>query len=183
MKTYSKRNWKKCGRFRTISDHFFANHVNIFHKTEVQTVVLRGLTGLDSDWFHSYGLRCNLKLRASLVNSQKIATDKWKIYDHIWPFFANCMLIFHKIEIQMVILRCLTSLNLNWYKSYDTKCKKTKNANVIFCRKLQKNGNENICVLCHICWTNKNSDPLSISKWSSEPQFCERQSYSWQKNG
>ena len=155
VKSYSKRNWKKCCRFRTISDNFFfANYVNTFHKTEVQTVILRGLTGLDSDWFNSYGLRCNLKLRASSVNSQKIATDKWKIYEHIWPFLANYMLIFHKIEIQTVILTYLSSLNLNWYKSYDTKRKNTKNANVCFCTKLQKNGNENICVLCHNCWTN-----------------------------
>ena len=25
-------------------------------------------------------------------------------------------------EVQTVILKCLTSLNLNWFKSYDTKC-------------------------------------------------------------
>ena len=136
VKSYSKRNWKKCCRFRTISDNFFfANYVNTFHKTEVQTVILRGLTGLDSDRFKSYDLRCNLKLRASSVNSQKIATDNWKIYDHIWPFFANYMFIFHKLEVQMVILRCWTSLNLN-YKSYDTKRKNTNNANVCFCTKL-----------------------------------------------
>ena len=135
-------------------------------------VILRGLTGLDSNWFNSYGLRCNLKLRASSVNSQKIATDKWKIYDHIWPFFANYMFIFHKIEIQTVILRCLTSLNLNWYKSYDTKRKNTKNPNVCFCTKFQKftfsvvvilyeNTQmffQHFCVLCHNFCTNENLD-------------------------
>ena len=130
--------------------------MNTFHKTEVQTVILRGLTGLDSDRFNSYDLRCNLKLRASSVNSQKIATDKWKIYDHIWPFFSNYMFIFHKIEIQTVILRCLTSLNLNWYKSYDTKRKNSKNANLCFWTKLQKNGNGNISFLCHNLWINQN---------------------------
>ena len=51
---------------------------------------------------------------------QKIATDKWPCTDHNLPFFANYILIFHKTEIQAVILRCLTSLNLNWFKSYDT---------------------------------------------------------------
>jgi hypothetical protein len=40
------------------------------------------------------------------------------------------MFIFHKTEIKTIILRCLTSLNLNWYKSYDTNCKNAKNANV-----------------------------------------------------
>jgi len=28
------------------------------------------------------------------------------------------MIIFHETEVQMVILRCLVSLNLNWIKSY-----------------------------------------------------------------
>ena len=66
------------------------------------------------------------------------------------------MVIFHKTEIHTFILRCLTSLNLNWYKSYDTKRKNSKNANLCFWTKLQKNGNGNISVLSHNFWTNKN---------------------------
>ena len=42
-------------RFRTISCRFFANCMNIFHKTEVQTVILRCWTGLKPNWFKSYG--------------------------------------------------------------------------------------------------------------------------------
>ena len=38
------------------------------------------------------------------------------IYGH---FFANCIEIFHKTEIQMVILRYLVSLNLICIKNYD----------------------------------------------------------------
>jgi hypothetical protein len=34
-------------------------------------------------------------------------------------FLANYMKIFHKKEVQMVILRCLVCLNLNWIKSYN----------------------------------------------------------------
>ena len=64
-------------------------------------------------------------------------------------FFTNCMFIFYKTEVQTVILRCLKSLNLNWYDSYDTKRKSAKNANQCFCTKLQKNENGNICILCH----------------------------------
>ena len=41
------------------------------------------------------------------------------IYDHFWPFFGNYINIFHKTEIQTVILRCLVSQNLNWIKSYN----------------------------------------------------------------
>ena len=37
---------------------------------------------------------------------------------------------------------------------------------------LYKNGN--ICILCHNLWTNQILDLLSIPKWLSEPQFCER---------
>ena len=97
-------------------DHFwpfFANCMVIFRKTEVQTVILRCLTGLHLDWFIHYGLRCKWRPCTCLANSQKIATDKWPFYDHIWPFFANYMLIFHKTEVQTVILKCLTSLNPN----------------------------------------------------------------------
>ena len=71
-------------------------------------------------------------------------------------FLTNHMVIFHKTEIQTVILRCLMSLNLNWYKSYDTKRKNSKNANLCFWTKLQKNGNGNISVLSHNFWTNQN---------------------------
>ena len=38
--------------------------------------------------------------------------DKWPFYDHFQPFFDNYMTIFHKTEVQTVILRCLTGLSL-----------------------------------------------------------------------
>ena len=71
----------------TISDHFFANCMFIFHKTEARTVILRCLKGLNLDWFNSYGLRCSLSQRASLANFQKIATNKWPFYNIILPLF------------------------------------------------------------------------------------------------
>ena len=146
----------------------------IFHKTEVQTVILRYLMGLNLNWFKIYGLWCKWRPCASLANFQKIATDKWSSYYHIWPFFANCVLIFHKTEIQTVILKCLTILNLNWFLNHDTKRKNAKNANACFCTKLQKIKNGNICTLCHNLRTNQILDLLCTSKWPSEPQFCER---------
>ena len=36
-------------------------------------------------------------------------------------FFANYINIFHKIELQMIILMCLTYLNPFWIKSFDVK--------------------------------------------------------------
>ena len=73
----------------TISGHFFASCMVIFHKTEVQKVILRCLTGLHLDWFRLYGLRCRWRPCTCLANSQKIATDKWPFYDHMWPFMIR----------------------------------------------------------------------------------------------
>ena len=128
MMLYSDRKWKILTNdsSRTLSGHFFAICIFIFHKTEVQMVILRCWMGLNLDWFRNYGLRCGLKLRTSSANSQKIATAKWPCNDHAWPFFANYMFIFHKTEVQTHILSCWTSLNLKWTKGYDTKHKMQK---------------------------------------------------------
>ena len=149
MQSESKQITITNAHFMTISGRVPANYMFIFHKTEVQTVILRCLMGLNLDWFKSYGLRCRWRPRTCLANFQKITTDKWPFYCHIWPFFANCMFIIHKTEVQTVILRCLLSLNLNWYNSYDTKCKNAKNTKQCFCTKLQKTENGNVCILCH----------------------------------
>ena len=136
--------------YKTISGHFFAICIFFFHKTEVQTLNLRCLTGLNLNWFISYSLRCSRRPCVSSVNFWKIATDKWSFYDHIWPFLASCMFSFHKTEIQTVILRCLMSLNLNWYKSYDTKPKNAKNTHLCFFTKSLKIRNGNDCILLHL---------------------------------
>ena len=118
--------------FTTISGHFFANCTVIFCKTEVQLVILRYLTGLHLDWFRHYGLRCRWRPCTCLANSQKIATDKWPFSTISGHFFANCMFILHKTEVLTVILKCLKSLNPNWYKSYDTKPKNAKKHTFVF---------------------------------------------------
>ena len=56
--------------------------------------------------------------------------------------FAICVFIFHKTEVQMVILRCLTGLNSNWFKSYDTKHKYFHFRLFLFCTKTH------ICIFC-----------------------------------
>ena len=40
--------------FMTISSRFFAYYFDIFHKTEVQTVILKWWTGLNLNWLKSY---------------------------------------------------------------------------------------------------------------------------------
>ena len=48
--------WLINGHFRTISGHFLANYIKIFHKKEVQTVILRCLVCLNLNWIKSYNL-------------------------------------------------------------------------------------------------------------------------------
>ena len=44
-------------RFTTISSQITVIYMNIFHKTEIQTVILRCWTGLYLNWFYSYGIK------------------------------------------------------------------------------------------------------------------------------
>ena len=42
-------------------------------------------------------------------------------YDPLWSFFGQYINIFHKIELQTIILMRLTCLNLIWINSYNIK--------------------------------------------------------------
>ena len=110
LKTYSKWNWKKCGRCRTISGHIFANCINIFHKTEVQKVILRCLRSLYLIWFKSHGTKCSKRPIAILAKSEtlpkKLQLINGRFTTILGHFFADCMNIFHKTEVQAVIFRC-----------------------------------------------------------------------------
>ena len=66
------------------------------------------------------------QLETDHKNLQLINNRLMTIFSHL---FANFKKIFCKTEAQRVILRCLTGLNINWFKSYDTKHKKQKNKN------------------------------------------------------
>ena len=116
------RNYLWVGHFMTLSGHFFADYINIFHKIELLTIILMCLTCLNlictnQELWHKtqFPVFCNLK--------KKDAENLWLINGHFrtisGPFLANCMKIFHKKEVQTVILRCLVCLNLNWTKSYN----------------------------------------------------------------
>ena len=134
--------------------------------------MVQNLIASDVAWGHTH-VRLTHKKR-HLINSHFTTISG--------QFFAYYMIIFHKTEVQTVILRCLVSVNHNWYKTYDTK-HKNANANECFCTKLQKIKNGNMCILRHDFWTNWDLEPWSTSKWLSEPQFCERWTCKWQKNG
>ena len=159
----------------TISGHSIANYINIFPKTKVLTVILRCLTSLNLNWIKSDHINHTKKLCFSILleKNWKFKFKKWPFLTICGHFFGKYIDIFHKTEIQTVILRCLMSSNLNWYKSYDTKRKNSKNTNLCFWTKLQKNGNGNISVLCYNFWTNQNLDQfrpvkhVKMTVWTS----------------
>ena len=102
--------------------------MNIFHKTEVHKVILRCLTGPYLIWFKSYDAKCSMRRNAILAKSEtlhkKFQLINGRFTTIFGHFFANCFCDFHKTEVQTVIFRCLTGLDFNWIKSYDTKRKK-----------------------------------------------------------
>ena len=59
--TYSlmrkKENYLNIGHFTTLSGHFFANYINIFHKTEVLMKILRCETCLNLNWIKNYEIK------------------------------------------------------------------------------------------------------------------------------
>ena len=59
------------GCFTTISSQIFAIYIHIFHKTEVQTVILRCLTGLYLIWFKSYATNTKNKTNKQSAKSMK----------------------------------------------------------------------------------------------------------------
>ena len=59
--------------FKTIPGHFSANYYKIFHKTEVQTNILRCLTCLNLKWMKS----CNKNHKKSCSGSK--ITEGWKV--------------------------------------------------------------------------------------------------------
>ena len=50
----SQNLWLINHHFTTLSSHFFDIAICIFHKTEIQTVILRCWAGLNHNWFQSY---------------------------------------------------------------------------------------------------------------------------------
>ena len=104
-------------QYSTTSDHFFTNYMFIFYKTEVQMVILRCLTGLNLEFKRYDSCFSSEVSKLLLAHFLDLNGHFTTIYGHV---FANYIDIFHKTEIQTVILRCLVCLNLNLVKSYDT---------------------------------------------------------------
>ena len=107
-------------------DHFwsfFAHCIYIFHQLKC--------------WWSLWGAKCvksSIRSKATRQNTNclissffqfwkknfwKFLTHKWPFFDYFWSYYANYRKVFHKSEVQTVILRCLVCLNLIWIKSYN----------------------------------------------------------------
>ena len=62
----------------------------------------------------SFSIKCVFRFCKKKKEVSRIA-----IFDHFWSFFGYYIGIFHKTEIQTVILRCSVCINLIWIKSYN----------------------------------------------------------------
>ena len=84
-------------RFTTISSQISAVYINIFHKTEVQTVILRCWTGLYHNWFKSYDKNEKHVKNAKTPKIAKHST--WILY-----FLQNC----RKPKIEIIAFCVIT---------------------------------------------------------------------------
>ena len=67
-------------RITTISSHFFANYMNIFHKIEVQMVIFRCWTGPYPNWFKSYDTIAKKRKKAKITKIRKNITQITSFY-------------------------------------------------------------------------------------------------------
>ena len=67
--------WLFSNHFR----HFFAFYINTFHKTEIQTVILRCWTGLNPNWFKCY----------DTIAKKKKKTQKGKNHQNRKKYYTN----------------------------------------------------------------------------------------------
>ena len=112
----TKRTILGVDHFTTISGHSLANYINSFHKTVTVTMKCP-----NHNWIKSYGIKhiffASSFLQFCKKKERKFMTHKWPLNDHFWPIFRQLRQIFHKTEIQTVILRRLVCLNPAWIKS------------------------------------------------------------------
>ena len=75
---------------KTVSGHFFAICIFIFHKTEAHAVILRCTTGLNLNWFKSYGLRCSkMQSFPFLIFNDFVKKNTNVFFLHFWVLCHN----------------------------------------------------------------------------------------------
>ena len=112
----------------------------------------------------------------------KFKFQKWSFLTTCGHFYGNYLNIFHETEIQTVILRCLMSLNLNWY-NWTKNTKKQKKSYIL--RRPQKFGPSSTYHLTPLSSLNKKwnkgqilvvlSEYLNLNWkiwWKTDKYFC-----------
>ena len=98
----------------TILGHFFAHHINIFHKIEAQIVIFIFLKHKLFRFLFFTTLQFFFLLNGPFMT----------IFGTFFRHYTN---IFHKTIDQTIIVSCLMYLNLNWIKSQGVKYKLFQN--------------------------------------------------------
>ena len=89
------------GHFKTISVHFLANYIDVFHKTEDQTVILRCLTCLYLNWIKSYDI---LLVKVVFFHACKCIISGVLCEVSFWYFRTKLALIFSKKLLQRLTI-------------------------------------------------------------------------------
>ena len=111
VKTDSQNSQLIYGHFMTISNHFVAHYMKIFHKTEVQISILRWLVFLNSNWIKcndgSYNLFFSCLMHNFRARMPKQVLTPKNISSHVFSmvifpkFFRALMIhIFGKIQVE-----------------------------------------------------------------------------------
>ena len=105
---------------------------HFFPKNLVMTIVLWIQPIALAFNVNKYGISSELNFQVIIIEERILEAKTEckgrvrRVFNHFTTisshFVDTYLYIFHKTEDQMVILRCWTGLNHNWFKSYDTKC-------------------------------------------------------------
>ena len=78
------------GHFTTLSGHFLANYINIFHKIELQTIILMCLTCLNLIWIKSYDIKhIFFHFLFFAILQRKNTENLWLINGHLGTISAS----------------------------------------------------------------------------------------------
>ena len=163
--TLFKKLWCTYLENRIVTDFFL-----FFYKTSLKILEKCTENGLIKKlhpwhWQHSAQLgtiiseigNCLCILMINILCFDIKLTHKWQFYDHFWRFLCKCMFIFHKTEVQTVILICLMGLNSDWFKNYDTNCKYFHFLCLLHTSKKMK-----ICIFCFFAFFVITLEPIKF---------------------
>ena len=107
-------------RFTTISSQISAIYINIFHKTEVQTVILRCWTVLYINWLKSYDKNeKHTKAQKTQESPKTVHTNCFFLQNRTktkMDKIAFCVITFEQIKIQTYSATQNERLNLSFVK-------------------------------------------------------------------